>query len=205
MNRRYAVRGAIAAAFVGSVAAITIGIGRAAGGGPSPVPDFAAAKQQYLTQQSNQRADNAAGPRASKSVVPSFVPCSPTAFSTASAIDNSSIQIGPDSGDLFATSNQWSGPVGSGANEAYSVWAGMTGRFSSSPGLPAVAVAISTLTADGCGIDRSQVHIYTFSAAGGALRITGASAGVVSLRSQTGATLYFNLASNSFSTQSGKR
>ena len=80
---------------------------------------------------------------------PSFSPCAPAATPLL-GLDNSPVQVGPDSWDVFVTSNQWLGPVSGSTVRWYNVWAGTTGDATTIPGVAAVWVDITSLGSDLC-------------------------------------------------------
>lgn len=105
---------------------------------------------------------------------PSFPPCAPTA-TPRQGLDNPPVQVGPDSWDVFVTSNQWLGPVNGSTVRWYSVWAGTTGDAATTPGLAAVWVDITSLGSDLCSTNTHTVGQFTDGRAKGRLRITGVS------------------------------
>jgi hypothetical protein len=115
-------------------------------------------------------------------------------------LDNSSVQVGPDSWDVFVASNYWFGPVGTSHVNAYQIWAGMTGDAAMPPGVPAVWVDILTIGSDGCSTSSREVGEFTDPGAGGTLTITSIHGSVVSLRSAHGRNLTFSLSSHRFAT-----
>jgi hypothetical protein len=180
-----------------STAVVGIVIAHAAAGDTG---DTAAAKQQYqaLLQQGYSQ-DQAAipAPKAAAGVLPSFAPCSPEALPSA-GIDNSPVQVGPDSYEAFVTSNQWTGPVATAASPAYVVWAGVTGENASPPGIPAVVVDVRTLSPDGCTVTTAEVGTFTEPVATGPLSITSVQGTWVYLQTPNGVPFYFNLATDQF-------
>lgn len=102
---------------------------------------------------------------------PSLSPCAPIATPRL-GMDNSPIQVGPDSWDVFVTSNQWLGPVNGSTVRWYGVWAGMTGDAATAPGVAAVWVNITTLGSDLCSTSTHTVGQFTDHGAKGSFRIT---------------------------------
>jgi hypothetical protein len=105
---------------------------------------------------------------------PSFPPCAPIA-TPRQGLDNSSVEVGPDSWDVFVTSNQWLGPVNGSRVRWYSVWAGTTGDAATTPGLAAVWVNITSLGSDLCSTNTHVVGQFTDGRATGRFRITAVS------------------------------
>lgn len=112
---------------------------------------------------------------------PSFSPCAPVATPPL-GLDNSRVQVGPDSWDVFVTSNQWLGPVGGSTVRWYNVWAGTTGDASASPGVAAVWVNITSLGSDLCSTTTHTVGEFTDRGSKGSFRITTVSGSRVYLR-----------------------
>lgn len=111
---------------------------------------------------------------------PSFPPCAPIATPTM-GLDNSPVQVGPDSWDVFVTSNQWLGPVDGSTVRWYSVWAGTTGDAATPPGVAAVWVNITSLGSDLCSTNTHTVGQFTDRGAKGSFRITAVSGSSVYL------------------------
>ena len=116
-----------------------------------------------------------------------------------SGIDNLPVQVGPDSWEVFVTSNQWIGPWTGRPPRAYTVWAGKTGEAARAPGVPAVWVDLTTLGADLCSTSRTTVGQFVDRNAGGPLRIMAVNLPNVDLESQSGRHLVFSLTSDTFS------
>lgn len=135
---------------------------------------------------------------ASKVPPTSFAPCQPIPVPTP-WLDNSPVQVGPDSWDTFVASNYWIGPVGNSGVGSYQIWAGMTGDAATPPGIPAVWVDILTIGSDGCSTSSREVGEFTDPGVGGTLTITSVRGSVVSLRSAGGRSLTFSLSSHRFS------
>ena len=131
--------------------------------------------------------------------VPSFPPCAPIALPTA-GIDNSSVQVGPGSWDAFVASNQWTGPVGSSANESYVVWAGATGDAANPPGVPAVAVDVVSIGADRCSTQTTKYEVFTYRPAAGPLHVTSVKGDIVYLSAPSTPHLSFSLVTHRFTT-----
>jgi|GEM_PF-4222970 len=127
---------------------------------------------------------------------PSFSPCAPIATPKL-GLDNSSVQVGPDSWDVFVTSNQWLGPVNGSTFRWYSVWAGTTGDAATAPGVAAVWVNITSLGSDLCTTNTHTVGQFTDSGAKGSFRITAVSGSSVYLKNGADETV-FNLTSDTF-------
>jgi hypothetical protein len=149
---------------------------------------------------SQQSASDRAAPVATKppeGYVPSFAACARIALPTA-GIDDSAIQVGPDSWIQFVTTNQWTGPVGSSNTESYVVWAGATGNAAAPPGVPAVVVAVRTIGSDGCSTQTTEVGTYADRSAAGPLRITSVTGGIVYLRAPSGAPIALSLVTHRY-------
>ena len=96
-------------------------------------------------------------------------------------LDNSPVQVGPDSWDVFVTSNQWLGSVNGSTVRWYSVWAGTTGDAATAPGVAAVWVNITSLGSDLCSTNTHTVGQFTDRGAKGSFRITAVSGSSVYL------------------------
>jgi hypothetical protein len=201
MFRRRATTWTLAVSGACLAVALSVGLAVASGGGSGGGTTLSpsAAKQQYLDWLQQQRAQDLAGPAAPKNIVPSFAPCSPQPLPTA-GLDNNSVQVGPGSYDTFVTSNQWTGPISGSTQQSFVVWAGITGTQASTPGVPAVAVSVRSLSADGCTVTLTRVGTFTVPQATGAASITAVNGPWVSLRTSAGGVSYFNLSSDQFST-----
>jgi hypothetical protein len=133
----------------------------------------------------------------SKLISPSFAPCSP--FGSPSAgIDSNLVQVGPDSYEVFNTTNQWTGPVNGSQVRWYQVYAGATGPSATPPQVPAVWVNITTLTTDRCSASFVKVGMFTDAAADGALRLMSVNGSVVDLVTVNGQPVQFDLVSHQF-------
>jgi hypothetical protein len=133
------------------------------------------------------------------STPPSFPPCPPITTATP-GINNSGVQVGPDSWEDFITSNQWIGPKNGSRLNWYHVYAGMTGEAATPPHVPAVWVDLTTLSTDGCTINVATIGDFTDRSAGGTLSITSVENEWVHLESASGAQFSFDLTSDRFST-----
>jgi hypothetical protein len=127
---------------------------------------------------------------------PSFSPCAPIATPRL-GLDNSPAQVGPDSWDLFVTSNQWIGPVNGSTVRWYSVWAGTTGDAATAPGVAAVWVNITSLGSDLCSTNTHTVGQFTDRGAKGSFRITAVSGSTVYLMNRADKAV-FNLTNDTF-------
>jgi hypothetical protein len=112
-------------------------------------------------------------------------------------LDNSPVQVGPDSWDVFVTSNQWLGPVNGSTLRWYSVWAGATGDAATTPGVAALWVNITSLDADMCSTSTQTIGQFTDRGAKGSFRITEVSGSSVYLKNGADDAV-FNLASDTF-------
>jgi hypothetical protein len=115
-------------------------------------------------------------------------------------IDNSAVQVGPGSWDDFVASNQWTGPVASSAHESYVVWAGATGDAAKPPGVPAVAVDVVSIGADGCSTQTTHYEVFTYRLAAGPLEITSVKDDIVYLSAPSIAPVGFSLVTHRFTT-----
>jgi hypothetical protein len=127
---------------------------------------------------------------------PSFSPCAPIATPRL-GLDNSPVQVGPDSWDVFVTSNQWLGPLDGSTVRWYSVWAGTTGDAATAPGVAAVWVDITSLGSYSCSTNTHTVGQFTDRGAKGSFRITAVSGSSVYLKNGADKAV-FNLTSDTF-------
>jgi hypothetical protein len=127
---------------------------------------------------------------------PSFSPCAPIA-TPMMGLDNSPIQVGPASWDIFVTSNQWLGPVNGSSVRWYGVWAGKTGDATTAPGTAAVWIDITSLGSDLCSTSTQWVGQFTDRGAKGSFRITEVSGSSVYLKNGADKAV-FNLTSDTF-------
>jgi hypothetical protein len=128
----------------------------------------------------------------------SFPPCAPIPRPTP-WLDDSAVQVGPDSWDDFVASNYYLGPDGNSDLSSFQVWAGMTGDAASPAGVPVVWVDVLTIGSDRCSTSTSMVGEFTDPGAGSPLTITSVRGSVVSLRTARGLSLTFSLSSHRFS------
>ncbi len=112
---------------------------------------------------------------------PSFSPCAPIP-TPRQGLDSSPVQVGPDSWDVFVTSNQWLGPVADSTVRWYGVWAGTTGDAATTPGVAAVWVDITSLGPDLCSTTTRTVGQFTDRGAKGTFQITKVSGSHVYLK-----------------------
>ncbi len=112
---------------------------------------------------------------------PSFSRCAPAATPLL-GLDNSPVQVGPNSWDVFVTSNQWLGPVSGSTVRWYNVWAGTTGDATTIPGVAAVWVDITSRGSDLCSTSTLRVGEFTDRGAKGSFRITTVSGSRVYLK-----------------------
>jgi hypothetical protein len=112
-------------------------------------------------------------------------------------LDNSLVQVGPDSWDVFVTSNQWLGPLKGATVRWYTVWAGTTGDAVAAPGVAAVWVNITTLGSELCSTSTHTVGQFTDRGAKGSFRITEVNGSSVYLRNGADKAV-FNLTSDTF-------
>jgi hypothetical protein len=115
-------------------------------------------------------------------------------------INDSAVQVGPDSWETFVTANQWMGPKNGSATTWYHVYAGSTGEAAIPPHVASIWVDMTTLSSDQCSISTVTVGDFSDLAARGALSITSVQDPWVYLRAADGQRLYFNLATDRFST-----
>jgi hypothetical protein len=127
---------------------------------------------------------------------PSFSPCAPIATPPL-GLDNSPVQVGPDSWEVFVTSNQWLGAVKGSTVRWYSVWAGATGDAAAAPGVAAVWVNITSLGSDLCSTNTHTVGQFTDRGAKGSFRIIAVSGSSVYLKNGVRKAV-FNLTSDTF-------
>jgi hypothetical protein len=190
--------GASAVLILTAGAAVGVVVAASSPGTPSSANQILAQKQQQLAQEQETMA---AAPRATKppaGYVPSFAPCSPVPLPTA-GIDDSAVQVGPSSWDVFQTSNQWTGPVTGASGSIETVWAGMTGDQASPPNVPAVEIRVSTWSSDGCTVISGAPELYTYPAATGPLTIEAVQDGALTLHTAAGLAIDFSAADGSFS------
>jgi hypothetical protein len=136
---------------------------------------------------------------APKSPPSSFPPCVPSP-TPSPGINAGPVQVGPDSYDVFVTSDHWIGPKPGSSLSLYQVFAGVTGDAATQPGVPAVWVKVITFSGARCSTTGTNVGEFLDTSAGGTLTITSVVAPIVYLRSGKGTALTFDLVTHRFAT-----
>jgi hypothetical protein len=161
--------------------------------GATPAP---AVPAEQASSTATVAASPSSTPAPKDGIPPSFSPCAPIATPKL-GLDNSPVQVGPDSWDVFVTSNQWLGPVNGSTVRWYSVWAGTTGDAATAPGVAAVWVNITSLGSDLCSTNMHSVGQFTDRGARGSFRITAVSGSSVYLKNGVDKAV-FNLTTDTF-------
>lgn len=150
-------------------------------------------KDQYAQALASQRAAEIANHTPAPKVSPSLAPNGPAPQRQAGILN---IHQGPVPTSVFVSSNLWEGPLS--GDTWYLVYAGQNVNPDGTKGAPAVIVQTSTPSSDGSSFTIQTVGTFSYPAADGALTITAAGTGTLTLQTPSGHTITFNLQTRQF-------